>query len=151
MADEKVVYRTRLHWVSFVAPVIWLVLAQTLRSAGSMELGITATVIGVLVGIAALISYFTSEFGVTDRRLLAKTGFIRRDSTEVMLSRVESLRVNQGILGRLLGFGSVTVGGTGGTSAPLRRVAAPITLRRHVYQQIERLQNNQATAMSDER
>jgi uncharacterized membrane protein YdbT with pleckstrin-like domain len=71
----------------------------------------------------------TSEFAITDRRFVAKTGIISRRSAELLLTRVESIRVDQSIIGRLLGYGTLVIVGTGGGLTPYRRIADPMSFR----------------------
>jgi uncharacterized membrane protein YdbT with pleckstrin-like domain len=80
---------------------------------------------------------FTTEFAVTNRRLIAKTGLIRRQTLEILLSKVESVSVDQNILGRVLNFGTVTVTGTGGTSESFLAIVDPINVRNKINQIIE--------------
>ena len=91
----------------------------------------------ILLGVQATIVMFTTEFAVTNRRVIAKTGFIRRHTLEILLSKVESVSVNQNILGRLLNFGTVTVTGTGGTRESFRAIVDPIDVRKKINQIIE--------------
>ncbi len=74
---------------------------------------------------------------MTTRRVLIKVGVLRRRSLELLLSKVESIGVDQGIVGRLLGYGTIIVTGTGGTKEPFRMIAAPLEFRRMVQQQTE--------------
>jgi len=85
---------------------------------------------GVVVVLVALIRRSTTELVLTDRRIIAKRGFIARDTVEMNLSKIESLHVNQGLIGRMLDYGDVTVVGTGSSLEPLRGVANPLELRR---------------------
>jgi hypothetical protein len=85
----------------------------------------------------ALIIFFTTECVLTDRRVLAKTGLISRESTELLLSKVEGLQVKQGILGRIFDFGTVTITGTGGSASPFPGIARPLNFRKRVQEQIE--------------
>ena len=71
--------------------------------------------VGLLLAIGPAIRYISSEFAVTDKRVLGKLGFIERESMETLLSKVEAIGVDQGVIGRILGFGTVTITGTGGT------------------------------------
>ena len=87
-------------------------------------------VIGVIVILVALIRRASTELALTDRRIIAKFGFISRNTVEMNLGKVESLHVNQSLLGRMLGFGDVTVVGTGSSLEPLRGVSDPLELRR---------------------
>ena len=98
--------------------------------------------IAIITGIASFINYTTSEFGITNKRVIVKVGFIRRNSLEVLLNKVEGIQVNQGILGRILGFGSITVSGTGGTKDPFHKIAAPLEFRKKAQEQIASVQDS---------
>jgi len=73
---------------------------------------------------------------VTNKRVLSKVGFIERESDETLLSKIEAIAVDQGFLGRLLDFGTVTITGTGGTDEPFPRIAQPLELRRQIQSQV---------------
>ena len=79
----------------------------------------------------------TTEFAVTDKRVIAKTGWLRRHTLEMLLQKIESVAVNQNILGRLLDFGTVTVVGTGGTKEGFPALQSPFQLRKEIHQIIE--------------
>ena len=83
-----------------------------------------------------IVAYLTTEFALTNKRIIAKTGIIRRRSLELFLQKVESIGVDQPILGRLLDYGTIVVTGTGGTKEPFHNIASPMELRKHVYAQI---------------
>ncbi len=85
---------------------------------------------GVLTVAVALIRRRTTELVLTDRRIITKRGFIARDTVEMNLGKVESLHVNQDLLGRILDYGDVTVVGTGSSLEPLHGIAGPLELRR---------------------
>ena len=84
----------------------------------------------MIIILVALIRRATTELVLTDRRVIAKRGFISRDTVEMNLAKVESLHVNQGLLGRLFNFGDVSVVGTGSSLEPLRGISGPLELRR---------------------
>jgi len=86
----------------------------------------------ILLFISAFIERTTSEFAVTSKRVLIKVGFIRRHSLELLLHKVEGIGVDQGIVGRLLGYGMITVSGTGGTVEPFQTIENPLEFRRQV-------------------
>ena len=106
LTGENVIYRAKLHWIVFLWPIIWFISAILLFSAGggAAGLGVIAFILFIVTGIGSLVSYVTSEFGVTTKRVLVKVGFIRRSSLEILLNKVESIQVHQGILGRILKF-----------------------------------------------
>jgi len=144
MNGESVVYRTNLHWVVFLWPIIWLVVAIMFFSSGgdAAAAGGLFILIAILTGISSFINFKTSEFGITNKRVLVKVGFIRRNSLEVLLNKVEGIQVSQGILGRILGFGSITVSGTGGTKDPFHKIDAPLEFRKRAQEQISSVQDS---------
>lgn len=91
-----------------------------------------------LTGIQALVYMLTTEFAVTNRRIIAKRGFIRRHTVEMLLTKVETVSVHQNVLGRLLNFGTVTVTGTGGTRESFRAIVAPLRVRSSIHRIIEK-------------
>jgi uncharacterized membrane protein YdbT with pleckstrin-like domain len=142
MKGETIVYRGKLHWVVFLWPVIWFFIAVVFFGGGDASpIGRMFLLIAALTGIASFIDYTTSEFGITNKRVIAKFGLIRRKSLEVLLSKVEGIEVSQGVLGRILGFGSITVSGTGGTRDPFRNIDAPFEFRKMAQEQIAAVQD----------
>jgi uncharacterized membrane protein YdbT with pleckstrin-like domain len=77
-----------------------------------------------------------TEMAVTNRRVLIKTGVGNRRTLDMMLARVESIGVEETMWGRMLGYGSVIVRGTGGTPEPFVMISHPQDFRRHVQEQI---------------
>ena len=90
----------------------------------------------LLSAISAVITYLTTEFALTNKRIIAKSGLVRRRSVELLLPKVESIGVDQPILGRILDYGTITVTGTGGTKEPFGTIAEPMELRKRVNAQI---------------
>jgi uncharacterized membrane protein YdbT with pleckstrin-like domain len=115
MKGETVLYRGRLHWIIFVGPAL-----------------LCLVVIGIVWLVAALVRNATSEFAVTNRRVIVKEGLIRRNTLELNLAKVESIGVDQTLLGRMLNYGTIVVVGTGGTREPFASLADPIGFRRAV-------------------
>jgi uncharacterized membrane protein YdbT with pleckstrin-like domain len=144
MNGENILYRAQVHWIIFLWPVIWFIVAIMFFS-GSGDAGAAGglfIIIAIVTGIASFITFKTSEFGITNKRVIAKVGFIRRNSLEVLLNKIEGIQVNQGILGRILGFGSITVSGTGGTKDPFHKIDAPLEFRKRAQEQISAVQDS---------
>jgi uncharacterized membrane protein YdbT with pleckstrin-like domain len=118
----------------FLWPAVFLILA-IIGFVGRQNYSALALFIGLIWGLNSYINFTSSEFGVTNRRVLIKVGFIRRHSLELLLPKVEGIAVDQGILGRILGYGTIIVTGTGGTKEPFRNIAAPMEFRKMVQQQ----------------
>ena len=144
MNGENILYSSKLHWVVFLWPIIWFIVAIMFFSGGgeAAAAGGLFVLIAIVTGIASFINYKTSEFGITNKRVIVKVGFIRRNSIEVLLNKVEGIQVNQGILGRILGFGSITVSGTGGTKDPFHKIDAPFEFRKRAQEQIAAVQDS---------
>jgi uncharacterized membrane protein YdbT with pleckstrin-like domain len=146
LPGERVLYKTRLHWVLFARPALVFLIGAGLtvavrymeaqleaaRWAGWIGLGIMA--IGLFWGFVHWVELRTSEFAVTTTRVIFKVGLVARYTTELLLSKVESIAVQQSLTGRILDYGDLTVIGTGGTREVFRRVRDPITFRNYVQQ-----------------
>jgi len=134
---ERVVHRAAIsHWnyaLSYLIGIVCFGIAATALASqhqARLPVAAAAALIGLAIILVAAIRRATTELVLTDRRIIAKRGFIRRDTVEMNLGKVESLHVNQGLLGRLLNFGDVTVVGTGSSLEPLRGISQPLELRR---------------------
>jgi uncharacterized membrane protein YdbT with pleckstrin-like domain len=135
---ETVLRTAMLHWVLYVRGLFLLVLAVLAYIFGvkleGHELAVQV-VAGVLLlaGLAlvagAWFRQWITEIAVTNRRVIYKTGLISRRTSEMNMDKVESVVVDQTILGRLLGYGSIDIRGTGDGIETLRVVAAPLELR----------------------
>jgi uncharacterized membrane protein YdbT with pleckstrin-like domain len=153
LTDEHVVYRTHLHWIIFARPILWLLLAFLLYylyltytpyltympylTPNYYQLVIAIPLlIAIFEAIPKLVLYNTSEFGVTDKRVIVKTGFIRVNSSENFLQKVENIQVHQSIWGRILGYGTIIIIGTGGTQEPFYLIHDPLMFRKQVQEQV---------------
>jgi uncharacterized membrane protein YdbT with pleckstrin-like domain len=133
LPNERVTYRARLHRIIYLLPVCVLIIALGVAFAsGSWIAGGVLGLIGLVMMVPPWIRSISSEFAVTNKRVLVKVGLIRRHSLELLLQKVEGIGVDQGILGRILGYGTITVSGTGGTREAFRLIADPLEFRRQV-------------------
>ena len=113
IAGEQVVFETRRHWIAYFS----------LRGLFTL-------------GLLPLIEYWTSEFAITNKRVIVKEGLVYRDTLELNLQRVESVSVDQSLVGRMLGYGTITIIGTGGTREMFHRIAHPLEFRKAVQEQL---------------
>ena len=97
-------------------------------------IGLVFTIILIGDGIVRRVS---TEVGVSNRRVLIKKGLFSERSIEVLLPKIESIGVRQSVLGRMLGYGSVIVRGTGGTFETFDKIRQPSEFRRQVQAQVE--------------
>jgi len=118
LAQEKVLYRAH--------PSLWSLAPMIL-----LGILLLVLVVGLFVLIAAWIKYRTTEFAVTDRRVIAKSGLVSRRTVEMFLDKVESLNVEQSVAGRVFDYGTVTIRGTGATSETFANISAPLALRKN--------------------
>ena len=140
---ETVTYATSLHWLVYSRAILLVILAILSLIAGKavaeptaqIALDIIAALLGFLAlisGLDAVIRRSTTELAVTDRRVIYKTGIFQRHSMEMNRSKVETVGVDQSILGRILGYGTVMVRGTGGSFEPIRFIGDPLSFRSHI-------------------
>jgi len=137
LPDEHVVYRAELHWIIFARAILVLVVGLVLVFVPRIgQAGLVVLLLGVVILVPPFVAYRTTELGVTNKRVIVKTGLIRRRTLELLLRQVEAISVDQSLLGRLLGFGSITLTGTGGVREVFHRVRDPLELRRRIHGQV---------------
>jgi uncharacterized membrane protein YdbT with pleckstrin-like domain len=107
ISEEKVEYETYLHWKIFVS----------LKALFTLF-------------IQPYIRLRTCEFAITNKRVIIKTGFISRKTLEMNLNKIETVNVDQSIWGRIFGFGTITIVGTGGTKEVFPDIRDPLMFRR---------------------
>lgn len=136
---ETVRYEGSTHWMLYfpaillaVAGVVILILTWGASQPYGFLLAIACLTIAFVLAVRAWWRRWTTEIAVTDRRVIYVHGFFDRQSVEVHMNQVESVDVDQSLLGRLFGYGDVTIHGTGNTYDPLRAVDRPIALRNEI-------------------
>jgi uncharacterized membrane protein YdbT with pleckstrin-like domain len=154
IAGETVQYETRLHWIvmlghTVIAAVLALVGATLLLTPWNSIKGGGASIAGPLrwAGAACLVVaaiFFgiglmrrnATEMAVTNKRVIVKSGLASRRTIELLLARIESIAVEEPAMGRILGYGTVIVRGTGGTPEVFPQIAHPLAFREQVQRQI---------------
>jgi uncharacterized membrane protein YdbT with pleckstrin-like domain len=138
---EKVLYSTNAHWIFYLPAiaawtVVAVLLAVSVFAAVAPPLMLVCWASAAVVAVAALFwtvkAWFhrwTTETDVTNMRVVHKTGFIKRQSFEMALDKVESVDVDQSILGRILNYGNVTVNGVGVGKETIPSIASPLAFR----------------------
>ena len=86
--------------------------------------------LGLVFLAVAYVRYKSTELAVTTKRVIVKHGFIRRQTVEIYLNKVESIQVDQGVLGRVFNFGTLVVAGTGTSHAPISGISEPMAFRK---------------------
>jgi uncharacterized membrane protein YdbT with pleckstrin-like domain len=135
LPNEQITYRAYLHRIIYLLPVCVFIIALVVAITGGHVGWIAGAIlglIGLMLFIPPWIRSMSSEFAITNKRVLIKVGLIRRHSLELLLQKVEGIGVDQGILGRILGYGTITVSGVGGTKEAFRMISNPLEFRRQV-------------------
>jgi uncharacterized membrane protein YdbT with pleckstrin-like domain len=152
---ETIVYETRLHWIVLLAPILLGALfgltglgmfilsgqATGNKSAAHQPLlilGVAFFAIALVFIVRGVLVRNATEMTVTNKRVFVKVGLAARRTVELLLSRVESIGVQESVMGRMLGYGTVIVHGTGGTPETFNMIAHPLEFRTQVQQQIEK-------------
>jgi uncharacterized membrane protein YdbT with pleckstrin-like domain len=137
---EKVLYSTNAHWVfywqaivAWIVALVLLILSRVVTANGLMLASLAAAAVVAVAAlywtVAAWFHRWTTETDVTNFRVVHKAGFIKRRTFEMSLDKVESVDVNQSILGRLLNYGDVTIRGVGEGVETIRTIASPLAFR----------------------
>jgi len=141
---ETVVYSTRLHWFLYWRAILLIIICIILAISAwytaddrniTLALAIVAIIFGLLglsSALRAFIRRAATELAVTDQRVIYKTGLFARHTLEMNRARVESVTVDQTLLGRMFGYGTVTVRGVGSAFEPIRNISDPLTFRTYI-------------------
>jgi uncharacterized membrane protein YdbT with pleckstrin-like domain len=144
---ESLLYRAPLHWVVYLPGMVLAALGIAVLGYGAVGgqgtagnargmldvalLGLGA--LGILAAVVSLLGAFirrtSTEIAVTSRRVIYKTGIVRRLTSEISVDKIETVLVDQSIWGRILNFGTIVIRGTGGGLEPVRNIEDPLTFR----------------------
>lgn len=137
LTGETVLLETRIalrkYWFNFILGAFLIVLGLIGLFAipmdqGSLLYSAIYLVPAALLIVPPVLRYFTSELALTNKRVIAKIGIISLRTIELGLERIESIRVEQGLFGRLLNYGTLVVVGTGGSREPIPNIPSPVIL-----------------------
>ena len=140
---EKVLYSTNAHWIFYwpaiagwIVALAFLVLSRMVVADAPVLLCLSLAAIATIAALywtaKAWFHRWTTETDVTNLRVVHKTGFIKRRTFEISLDKVESVDVNQSILGRILNYGDVTILGVGEGNETISTIASPLTFRNFI-------------------
>ena len=122
---EKLLHRARVSWWSQFGHIV-------------LGLLLLVVVIGLFFLVGAWVRVHSTELAITNKRVIAKFGFIKRHTVEINLEKVEALRVEQSFWGRMLNFGTILISGTGGSIEPIPSIADPLVFRRKFMEATDR-------------
>ena len=140
---EKVLYSTNAHWIfylpaiaAWIVAIAFLIISRMFVTETPMLLSLSLAALAAIAAlywtVTAWFHRWTTETDVTNLRVVHKTGFIKRETFEMSLDKVESVDVSQSILGRLLNYGNVMVRGVGEGAKEIKTIASPLDFRNHI-------------------
>ena len=152
--NENILYQGKIHWFIFVPPLMMMLLAFFVLADDSKQdnerlVALVVMAFCVFVLVHSFFYKISSEFAITNRRIISKTGFISRKTVEFNHGKIESINVEQSIFGRIFGYGSVVINGTGGAKTPVKNIAKPLKFRMEAMNVIDHEQE-QAPVLNQE-
>lgn len=140
---EKLLYSTTIHWIVYVPGALSLAVAivalvvypgvdNAFGKIALLAVAVFAALYGFIGVFRAWFKRWTTEFDVTDRRVISKTGFIERRTIEMNMDKIESVDVNQTLLGRIFDYGVIVVNGMSESWDPIFFVGSPLKFRNHI-------------------
>ncbi len=169
LPDERVMAAAHLHWIIYVqgmaittfggllgfyAPAITSIAFGYGGDRFAHPLAMIAggfVLIGAVLLSGAYLRQSSTELVVTNRRVIAKYGFISRNTYELMINRITGTNFDQTVLGRILGFGTIIVHGAGGDISPFDNMADPRSFQNNLMAALERAQGPAVRANLDGR
>jgi len=147
--DETLIYETKLSWFIFFWAGFWLFWSLALLLIW-VYLGLSPFFVGkvvlvfsvlffILAAVLGLMNYQdrqSSEFALTNKKVLIKTGVFSVKTFETQLNKISNISVSQGILERILGYGSVLIASSGGVQETCRRIGNPIEFKKKIQEHI---------------
>ncbi len=138
---EKVIYDGKISLWSLVPYIFFGLITLMIPNLYGMGL--------ILFWALAIIRYTTTELTVTNKRIVAKSGFISRQTMELNLSRAESIQVKQDVLGRIFNYGSLIISGAGNPQAPIAGISNPMAFRRMVLEAQEQMTESKSMKVAE--
>lgn len=123
--DERVLYSGRVSLWALTPLIVLGVLLMPIMG------------LGLVFWLIAIVRYYTTELAITNKRVISKFGLIRRDTIEVNAQKVESVQVDQSVIGRIFNFGTIIIAGAGDPKAPIPGISNPMAFRRAFFENQE--------------
>lgn len=166
--DEHVVHIASLHWIIFTPGLVLALAGAVLSlnsysfsslflngtfaaSAGKIAAGIALalTILGFSLLLGAFIRQASTELVITEQRIIAKYGFISRSTYEIMVNRISGVNFDQTVMGRIFGYGTILVHGSGGDVSPFHGVADPRMFQQALINVLHKSNNNRNNKQQD--
>jgi uncharacterized membrane protein YdbT with pleckstrin-like domain len=124
IAGEQVIYEGKLSLWSLLPQIIFGIIFLLLCTVTIWFL-----LVAIISFIAAFITYISTELAFTNKRVIAKIGFISRTTIELNINKIEAIQINQGIFGRIFNYGTIVISGAGNPQAPIVGISEPMKFR----------------------
>ncbi len=138
--NERILYKAKLHWWIYLKGILLfilgLVISFILKSDTGYTIGGLMSLISIIIVLKAYARSSSSEFAVTNRRVMLKTGAVKRKLTELQLNRAEGLRVDQSVMGRIFDYGDIIIT-SGGVTETFSPIAQPYEFKKQINNAIE--------------
>ena len=145
MPGEKIEYSAKITRLTYLSGIIlisfgFLINAGTQPSEEPNYIAIGLFFFGAISFLNAFVTRNTTEFVVTSKRVIYKSGFISRKTSELNHAKIESFHVKQGIFGRIFNYGTIVIHGTGGGKTPIPNVDSPLKFRKKAMEVMDESQ-----------
>jgi uncharacterized membrane protein YdbT with pleckstrin-like domain len=146
MPGERILHITKIHKIIFIWPIIWFLIMIFFAVLGGQAIPFLAMSFFLFICSIpiVIINYISSEYALTNKRIIGKIGFISRKATDLFLNKVEGIQVDQSIIGRVFDFGTLIITGTGGLKNDIKRIPGPLKFRDMVYAQLNPEENKKS-------
>lgn len=142
LPDEQILYRTRKHWIIFFAPAVWALAAVIFvfnSNPWVVMAAIAPAAAAVILGFGKWLDYITSEFVLTNKRVMMREGFFTRHTSELRLATVSNMNVDQSLIGQFFDYGTVITSPFGGKEDVFTEIAHPFEFQRQVQMQLDKV------------
>lgn len=148
LKGEEIVYKAKIHWAIFIPTIVWCIITvlfmtelNDVDNSADFNHSLKNTILLMIViticcFIHELLKMLSSEYVLTTKRLILKSGIISRKTTELMLTKCEGVSVEQSILGRILNYGTLKAT-TGGVTSKYKKIANPVFFRNRINEQTD--------------
>lgn len=137
LPDEKILYRTKKHWIIFLTPFVLTIMTLFFFLNANPFLVMASyalAIVTLLHWLNQFLLYYASEFAITDRRVMMREGFFYRHTNETRLSAISNVGATQSLLAQALSYGTVFINTFGGETDAFTELAEPVTFQKKLQE-----------------
>jgi len=128
--DEIIYFRAKKAWILLIFIIIFMIFGSWISSNIDTYSLVITIVFFIFLIFRVILAFISTEFALTNRRIIGKRGFILRNTFEINLKQLESISISQPLIGRIFGFGNITIVGIGGTKEEFKAIMNPYELQK---------------------